>query len=807
MKKAPLPRSPEDSPALSTFSKLSANLPPPSNNEQPDSRNNSTPLSIKSPSQRLSGITRKISTLLLATKKMKYLPPIDLTPIILIRLTEKATPEYIDLIKERLKEAQVCVVTEEVDSDGNVMLGISTTQKELEVEAEHLTFHKPKTLRNLHGSMAIFEGTMIMDQFEVTDRDAFLRPNITNKDGKEVENDDDNDDLAVYDRSGIFTSADRVKIVHSLIESLTVLKPGVESSYLARKMNESLKFPQNEINARFHKLYLFDTLRSEGLIDVITPIHTTSLKQNICAMTLDPMTSVPQDALRDYYGAEVAFYFAWMQFYIRALLFPGISGLIIFLLRTVRGGSIDTDTLTPFHGLLTFVWAICFTQFWSREEARLAYKWGTRTNTQGKETFSVRHEFEGTMRISEVTKMKEKYYSPVKRRLNYFVSALVTLVLLSGAFFVMILSLNMQGYIKHKHETISWYMQAEDDCHHPFHFEFFANLSEKGAIFDASSTVRSTLAVILHVTMVLSMNMGYRTVAEKLTDWENHESQVTYKNSLIFKRFFFEAFDAYLVLMYLAFYEQDVTKVRSELVNVFNVDTFRRLLLEGVIPFVSTKLRLRSKTKNNSNHKKTDEGDYLNQSPMEEEANKEDYDGFDDYIEMIIQLGYICLFASAYPLAPFVAILANIIELRLDAFKITHIHKRPWAMPVQGIGVWSTLIKCIVWFSAITNCMIFCFSSMQMVQYLPQYFNVDNSGEHDLKDGNGWIVVFILFGIERLLLVTGIVLSIAIPSTPEDVRIKEQQKEYIQMQFHHLDRSKDDITETTDKGDMTSPLR
>ena len=36
----------------------------------------------------------------------------------------------------------------------------------------------------------------------------------------------------------------------------------------------------------------------------------------------------------------------------------------------------------------------------------------------------------------------------------------------------------------------------------------------------------------------------------------------------------------------------------------------------------------------------------------------------DDYIEMVIQFGYVSLFASAYPLAAFCAIFANIVEIR-----------------------------------------------------------------------------------------------------------------------------------------------
>ncbi len=726
----------------------------------------------------LRSISKTLTTLLRMGKVIPALPAIETTPILLIRFTSKASPELIRLVKERLNEDQVLVITEEKDSDGNVMLGISITQQVLELEAEHLNLLKPSTLRGLTGTLEVFEGTVIMEPFEVSERQSFI-----------LDLDETKDTMTVYDSIRIFNSADRIMILNNLIESLSILRPNNDSSLLARKLNdESLHLPSTEIASTFHKLYLFDTLRNKGFVDAIVPLHRLSLRQNILSETLNFKSKVPLRAIRDYYGEEVAFYFGWMDFYTHALLYPGISGIIIFIVRMIRGGTIDTDTLIPFHGLFTFIWAIMFTQCWAREEARLSYKWGTWSMEGRKESLSVRHEFEGTLKISEVTKMMEKYYPTNKRKLDYLFSALVTLVLLAGAFFVMILSLNMQGYIKHTCDTGAWYSQQNEDLHHPFYFEFFANLSEKGAIFDSQNLISSTLAVILHVTLIMSMNAIYRKIAKYLTDWENHESQVTYNNSLICKRFFFEAFDAYLVLMYLAFYEQDVTKVRSELVNVFNVDTFRRILLEGVVPYIQTKIRLHYKLQGNRENKKHDISDESDESWMEEEVNKEEYEEFDDYIEMIIQLGYVCLFASAYPLAPCLAVLANFIEIRLDAFKLSHVHRRPVPTPVGGIGVWASLVKCIVWLSAFTNCMIFCFSSMQMVQYLPDYFIIDKTGEHDLKDGNGWVVVFIIFGIERFLLLVGIILCLVIPDVPEEVKIKEQQKNFIQMRMHHINR-------------------
>ncbi|KIH48286.1 hypothetical protein ANCDUO_21646 [Ancylostoma duodenale] len=42
---------------------------------------------------------------------------------------------------------------------------------------------------------------------------------------------------------------------------------------------------------------------------------------------------------------------------------------------------------------------------------------------------------------------------------------------------------------------------------------------------------------------------------------------------------------------------------------------------------------------------------------------------FDEYLEMVLQFGFCTLFVAAFPLAPFFAVLNNILEIRLDAYK------------------------------------------------------------------------------------------------------------------------------------------
>ena len=135
-------------------------------------------------------------------------------------------------------------------------------------------------------------------------------------------------------------------------------------------------------------------------------------------------------------------------------------------------------------------------------------------------------------------------------------------------------------------------------------------------------------------------------------------------------------------------------------------------------------------------------------------------------MEMCIQLGYVTLFASAYPLASSVAIVANYIELRSDAFKLSSVVQKPSAYRAAGFGMWNTLVSGILWTSALTNCLIAGFTSDQLVYYFPSFYHEDDvgTGYVDLSQSEkSWILVFIIFGLERFLLLTGLLIHAIIP--------------------------------------------
>ena len=670
------------------------------------------------------------------------LPPVETTPILLIKFTKKASPPLRDAIVERLSQEGLSIVVKEND-----VLGLTTTQLQLEAEAEHVRLVKRKC------------ETDIMEEFTVRDRKEYM-----------------NEEGHWKDAEGLFTANDRGVLVWRILDDTPVLPEGQVSSNLSRQLDQlhiryrlSSKYGKEE-----HVMKLRYILEQHGLVSV-SSVHAPHIRNTIFQHTMYNLT-VPLQEIRDYYGEGIAFYFAWMSFLTKWLLFPGILGVLTKLQRWWRQDTIDEDEYTPFYGLACFLWAIVYSRFWKRHEHRLAYSWGTFSQSEyERKGYFLRPQFKGILRKSPVTGAMETYYPASRRRLKYIVSALITTVLLGVAFFVMILSLNLQGYIRPKRDPERW----NQDNPHPFHFPVLSSLAEEGQIFDATSTFKCLVPVVLHVLCIFTMNYIYRFIAERLTEWENHETVIGFQNSLILKRFFFEAFDCYVALFYLAFYERDVDRLRLELVTVFNIDTFRRVLCECILPM----LLQRVSPSTRASHKKHDDtSDTTAYAPLLAESSRDDYESFDDYMEIVIQLGYVTLFASAYPLASLIAIVANLVEIRADCFKLTHVCQRPRPMRTDTCGMWNTLVSCILWLSALTNCLIFGFTSDQLMQYLPQFYYLNEQGHTRLAEGKGWIVIFIIFGVERLLVYTGLIIYAIIPEIPEDVMEELERRHFIRMQ-------------------------
>ncbi len=153
------------------------------------------------------------------------------------------------------------------------------------------------------------------------------------------------------------------------------------------------------------------------------------------------------------------------------------------------------------------------------------------------------------------------------------------------------------------------------------------------------------------------------------------------------------------------------------------------------------------------------------------QALLEPYESFDDWQEIIIQYGYIVLFASVFPLGPILSWLANEIKRHHDLFKLKYVSQHP--IPRKVLGPWTSILHTITLMAVLTNSAIVSISSDQLsaTGLFPTVFNneIDDLGATFLPGMGKWGIA-ICFLLEHVLGRAVLLIWHVVPSIPESVK-------------------------------------
>ena len=546
-----------------------------------------------------------------------------------------------------------------------------------------------------------------------------------------------------------------------------------------------------------------------------------------------PWQLVDADALRAYWGEKVAFYFAWQLFYLRALSVPAVFGLGVWARRPSEM-SIDDDPYALLFSLVAIVWAIWFVHAWRREQAELAFRWGTYGAAAPPR---LRPHFTGD-EVTDPVSGRKRLSEPMWRRaLRYVQSALVTAMCLTVPVAVMFASLNLQGYIQpHANRFLG--------C--TIYWPSLSRLATPGALFDPSGSL-SLMPVAMHVISINLLNKLYRAVATLLTFHENHRTHASFETSLVVKRWFFESFDCYLALFYIAFELQDVPRLRHELKMLFTVDMARRIGTETLIPLVlnwsawrarhptggfpsdepaahapppapppasppapspaktlepilfgsrptesaTTEATTEATTKATTEAptgeqvaRRTARQEWLvaRTEAIRAEATLDEYNHFDDFLEMTQQFGYVTLFAAAFPLAAALSLVCNALEVLADGFKLVALSRRPRPTRAATIGWWGPCLGVTMVASIYTNLYLIAVASDQLAAVMPALFDTaghaqpnaftpSDDDHHEVKAGMGRYIVLYCVGVEHAMLLLLLLSERTLARPPAWVRL------------------------------------
>ena len=374
-------------------------------------------------------------------------------------------------------------------------------------------------------------------------------------------------------------------------------------------------------------------------------------------------------SLKKYLGENCAYYFYFLSFLQRWLIVPAVIGSIVVIFNRAFNEDVDESPFESLYSAFMVFWSACFVAFWEKKQNSLNYKWrcfGRSFAVHDNLTKLQEHEKAALIsHIDPVSGNKTFTYPQSKRFLRYLESFLISLPFLAVTLLFLIFSLNLRGYVSPDHPIV--------------YIPSISALASDGGLFDQNSFM-ANIPVLFHVIVLFNINNFYSRLSKWSSQREYHKTLRGGENSLIVKRVIFETFNTFVDLIYLAFIKLDIASVKRELISIYTFDELRRIISETMIPFVIRTIK-QLKNKASLVKIKTFDADEKTEQIIERkllETTLSEYEGFDDYLEIVINFAYITLFASAFPLAPALILLFHFIESLSDRFKVLTIYKRPF---------------------------------------------------------------------------------------------------------------------------------
>ncbi|XP_059559845.1 anoctamin-7 isoform X4 [Myotis daubentonii] len=562
----------------------------------------------------------------------------------------------------------------------------------------------------------------------------------------------------------------------------------------------------------------------------------------------------PLDHVRRYFGEKVALYFAWLGFYTGWLLPAAVVGTLVFLVgcfmvfsdtptqelcssadsfqmcplclncpfwllssacALVQAGRLFDHGGTVFFSVFMALWAVLLLEYWKRKSATLAYRWGCFDYEDIEER--PRPQFAAsapTTALNPITGEEEPYF-PKRSRMRRVLAGSVLVLMMVAVVVMCLVSIILYRAI----------------------MAILVSRSNNTLLAAWASRIASLTGSVVNLVIILVLSKIYVALAHILTRWEMHRTQTRFEDAFTLKVFIFQFVNFYSSPIYIGFFKGRFVGYPGSYHTLFGVrneecaaggcliELAQELLVimvgkqiinnvqEILVPKLTgwwQKFRLRSKKR------KVGASAAASQTPWEADYELLPCEGlFDEYLEMVLQFGFVTIFVAACPLAPLFALLNNWVEIRLDARKFVCERRRPVAERAQDVGIWFSILAGITHLAVISNALLLAFSS----DFLPRtYYRWTRAGDlrgfvnftlarappaftaaHNRTcryrafreddghySGTYWnlLAIRLAFVIvfEHVVFSIGRILDLLVPDIPESVQIKVKREYYLAKQ-------------------------
>ena len=518
----------------------------------------------------------------------------------------------------------------------------------------------------------------------------------------------------------------------------------------------------------------------------------------------------PLDAVEEYFGEQVTFYFAWLQHCAVHLLGLSSFGLLVTFIQ-YSTQNFD-HPIRPFFSMVIMLWSFVVLVSWRKRSNFLAHRWGT-MDYKVQET--TRPEFKGEYVLDEITEEWVVKYPHWKRWLKYTISMPVSLGF-TGVAMLLIL-------IVHANRDL---MLAEyvENLNNPaavaFKFQLsIKNIGKRAPIVDLQLTkqvlhdpkfwvIMFALPAMLGLCMPL-MNLILMKISVMLNDFENYRTESEYRTHLIIKVFGFRFVSQLGTLYYYAVIsmgskqaiENGIIRMGSSLLIYTTVSHYLNIFLQVYFFMFIRNLRLKSYKKQLQMELKNIELEEEALGSSEPSGRREEiekrhtriinkrllldqaqddiwfeimnppHDSFPEYITAVVQFSFVVCFSVVLPITPVFVLFNYLLSMRYDAYKVCRGRQRPLAKKTGGIGVWEHLLHIVVVIAVLTNCWLMGFTSSDFT-WLAQ-------------DISGLAIFAIVVAWEHVMLLIKYVMQTTIspyPKSVQDALKRDQHRVERQMQ-------------------------
>ncbi|KAM8971228.1 anoctamin-3 [Sarcophilus harrisii] len=462
----------------------------------------------------------------------------------------------------------------------------------------------------------------------------------------------------------------------------------------------------------------------------------------------------PLDLIRRYFGEKIGLYFAWLGWYTGMLIPAAFVGLFVFLygVFTMHSSQVSkeicqaTEILmcpmcerncmlqklnesciyakvthlfdnggTVFFAIFMAIWATVFLEFWKRRRAVLTYDWDLIDWEEEEE--NVRPQFERKYaqveRVNPITGKPEPYQPFMDKLLRLMISILgiflmISLVLTTVFAVVVYRLVAMEHFASFKWYFVKKYWQ-----------------------FATSGT-----GVCINFVIIMFLNVVYEKVAYFLTNLEQPRTELEWENSYALKMFLFQFVNLNSSIFYIAFFLGRFSGRPGKYNKLFDRWRLEECHPSGCLIDLCLQMSVimvLKQTWNNfmelgyplfhnwwTQHKIKRNEQVMKLPQWEKDWNLQPmnlHGLIDEYLEMVLQFGFVTIFVAAFPLAPLLALMNNIIEIRLDAYKFVTQWRRPLPARATNIGIWYGILEGIGVLAVITNAFVIAITS----DYIPRF--------------------------------------------------------------------------------------